>query len=326
MSDYESSRVPDDGLETSTSILQRQVEDSLISIYQSSPASLDLERFAHFQYLTNLSHTLPRHYSSLDASRTWMVYWILHSIDTLNLMSQINHDLDRFVNFLTLCQHGKGGFGGGPGQMAHLAPSYAAVMAIATIGTKEAFDVIDRKKMYMFLMNMKQKDGSFIMHEQGEVDVRASYCALAIASVCNLLTDELKENCADFISKCQTYEGGFGGEPGNEAHGGYTFCSVAALKILGEFDKIRYPHRLLKWTVDRQMKLEGGFQGRTNKLVDGCYSFWVGALFPILHEEMNIDESKISENNWLFDEISLQQYLIQACQHHRGGLIDKPGK
>ena len=50
------------------------------------------------------------------------------------------------------------------------------------------------------------------MHEQGEVDVRASYCALAIASVCNLLTDELKENCAEFICKCQTYEGGFGGE------------------------------------------------------------------------------------------------------------------
>jgi len=31
------------------------------------------------------------------------------------------------------------------------------------------------------------------------------------------------------------------------------------------------------------MKFEGGFQGRTNKLVDGCYSFWQGALFPLLH-------------------------------------------
>ena len=27
---------------------------------------------------------------------------------------------------------------------------------------------------------------------------------------------------------------------------------------------------------------EGGFMGRTNKLVDGCYSFWQGAVFPIL--------------------------------------------
>lgn len=30
------------------------------------------------------------------------------------------------------------------------------------------------------------------------------------------------------------------------------------------------------------MKLEGGFQGRTNKLVDGCYSFWGAGDFPII--------------------------------------------
>lgn len=28
--------------------------------------------------------------------------------------------------------------------------------------------------------------------------------------------------------------------------------------------------------------MEGGFNGRTNKLVDGCYSFWVGGLFALL--------------------------------------------
>lgn len=31
-----------------------------------------------------------------------------------------------------------------------------------------------------------------------------------------------------------------------------------------------------------QGSVEGGFMGRTNKLVDGCYSYWVGALFPLL--------------------------------------------
>lgn len=37
-----------------------------------------------------------------------------------------------------------------------------------------------------------------------------------------------------------------------------------------------------RWTVNKQMKFEGGFQGRTNKLVDGCYSFWCGAIVPIV--------------------------------------------
>ena len=30
------------------------------------------------------------------------------------------------------------------------------------------------------------------------------------------------------------------------------------------------------------MKLEGGFQGRTNKLVDACYSFWQGSALAIV--------------------------------------------
>ncbi len=35
------------------------------------------------------------------------------------------------------------------------------------------------------------------------------------------------------------------------------------------------------------MQMEGGFQGRPNKLVDGCYSFWVGGLFPLLEAIMS---------------------------------------
>ena len=31
-----------------------------------------------------------------------------------------------------------------------------------------------------------------------------------------------------------------------------------------------------------QGSVEGGFAGRTHKLVDGCYTFWQGALFPLL--------------------------------------------
>ena len=38
-------------------------------------------------------------------------------------------------------------------------------------------------------------------------------------------------------------------------------------------------------------------QGRTNKLVDGCYSFWQGGIFPLMHrllqEEGEIDRRPI---------------------------------
>lgn len=46
--------------------------------------------------------------------------------------------------FLARCQSPTGGFAGGPGQHAHLAPTYAAVNALCIIGTEEAYNVIDR--------------------------------------------------------------------------------------------------------------------------------------------------------------------------------------
>ena len=45
------------------------------------------------------------------------------------------------------------------------------------------------------------------------------------------------------------------------------------------------------------MKFEGGFQGRTNKLVDACYSFWQAGMFPIIHSIL----MKEHDNNYLFE-------------------------
>ena len=33
----------------------------------------------------------------------------------------------------------------------------------------------------------------------------------------------------------------------------------------------------------------GGFRGRTNKLVDGCYSWWNGGLFQMLQPYLGTD-------------------------------------
>ena len=57
-------------------------------------------------------------------------------------------------------------------QLPHLAPTYAAVNALCIIGTEEAYKVINRETLYKFIQNMHQSDGSFILHEGGEVDVR----------------------------------------------------------------------------------------------------------------------------------------------------------
>ena len=165
------------------------------------------------------------------------------------------------------------------------------------------------------------------MHDDGEEDLRGTYCAIVIAKLCNLekLEPSLFENSYEWVlrfkwkcisqacmlfklnfknNRCQTYEGGFGATPGNEAHGGYSFCGLASLKLLNkermcDIDSLTVINFFLLpnrsgyflnficfkqyWLVNKQMKFEGGFQGRTNKLVDSCYSFWQAGMFPIIH-------------------------------------------
>ena len=75
------------------------------------------------------------------------------------------------------------------------------------------------------------------------------------------------------------------------------------------------------------MKLEGGFQGRTNKLVDGCYSFWQGGAFPLLESVLtqsgDLPRGGIAS---LFSTDGLLDYLYLCCQVKFGGMRDKPGK
>jgi protein farnesyltransferase subunit beta len=55
--------------------------------------------------------------------------------------------------------------------------------------------------MLDWMLSLKQPDGSFVMHEGGEVDVRGSYCATAAAKLLNILTPELKAGVSDFVVK-----------------------------------------------------------------------------------------------------------------------------
>ncbi|CAG8450622.1 795_t:CDS:10 [Ambispora gerdemannii] len=327
-----------DNHSTDSYIAQSKTECDIYLIYKKLKETgnideIKLEREKHVEFLGRGLIKLSKGFVSLDASKPWIAYWILHSLDLLG--APITEDLiDRGISTLSKYQNPTGGFGGGSGQISHVAVTYAAVNALAVLGTQEAYDIIDRENLYKWLLKIKQPDGSFIMSEGGEVDVRGAYCALSVAVLTNILTPELTAGTAEWIKKCQTFDGGIGGVPGIEAHGGYAFCALAAMEIMKKTNLLDIP-RLLKWAVSLQMSLEGGFQGRPNKLVDGCYSFWVGGLFPLLediltrkqYERRNIaGEEELAKfiAQPLFDRESLQEYILVSCQSPSGGLMDKP--
>lgn len=252
---------------------------------------LEVKRDEHIEYLTKGLRQLGPSFVVLDANRPWICYWILHSIALLG--ESVDDELEEnAIEFLNRCQHPDGGYGGGPGQLPHLATTYAAVNSLITLGGQRSLSSINRDKLYSFLLRMKHASGGFRMHDGGEVDVRACYTAISVASILNILNYELVQNVGNYILSCQTYEGGIAGEPGSEAHGGYTFCGLATMILINEVDRLDLSS-LIDWVVFRQ-GVEGGFQGRTNKLVDGCYSFWQGGVSALLQRLHSIvDEQSV---------------------------------
>lgn len=318
----------------------------------------DYLRDLHYEYINRHINTLPYYYKSSDTGMPWFPYWTINVIE----MTKKEEDLDlntklEIVKFLKLCQHPEGGFCGWPRGLAHTVSNYAAIMAIVNLGIEEAYDIIDIPKMKQFLLKMKNRNfqinnqpsyvdkngdylitrsdankcgdisstypGAFASHTNGESDLRATYCSLVVASTLDILDDDLTEGVVDLIKQCQTYEGGFGPEPFCEAHGGYSYCAIATLVLLNKLNEINVG-AFLRWLTNRQMYKEGGFNGRTNKLVDSCYSFWQGSIFNMLFMG---DNTLTIDQELLYDQLALQAYILVACQNRvSGGLYDKPGK
>ncbi|KVI09182.1 hypothetical protein Ccrd_012427, partial [Cynara cardunculus var. scolymus] len=354
---------------------------------KSQAVMLELQRDNHIEYLMKGLRHLGPSFSVLDAkyftlslcalmvrcrnsflychlftalllsSRPWICYWILHSIALLgeSVDDALEHNA---IHFISRCQDQHGGYGGGPGQasyfsMPHLATTYAAVNSLITLGGHRSLGSINRVKIYSFLRRMKHTSGGFSMHDGGEVDVRACYTAISVACALNILDEDLVQGVGDYILSCQTYEGGIAGEPGSEAHGGYTFCGLATMILVNEVNRLDLAS-LTDWLVFRQ-GVEGGFQGRTNKLVDGCYSFWQGGaavLIQRLHAAAGEGHSSVRSNeSFTSSEFSDDEELLEgtssgmaeispdveedgshlkffaaSTQMVEGGFRDKPGK
>eukprot|EP01062_Namystynia_karyoxenos_P007643 TRINITY_DN12677_c0_g1_i1.p1 TRINITY_DN12677_c0_g1~~TRINITY_DN12677_c0_g1_i1.p1 ORF type:complete len:580 (+),score=142.40 TRINITY_DN12677_c0_g1_i1:83-1741(+) len=300
----------DEGYRTLSSEAQAGVEASCSALLRrraQRPARL--ARDAHQRWAGGGLCVLPQGVSGLDASRTWLFYWSTHACDLLGAREQTCSPgcplvdsadaVDFFVRCFTVTEpaggEAYGGFAGGPGQIAHLAPTYSAAMGLCIIGTDAALTVLKERRQLLanWFLRLRQPDGSTIMHIGGETDVRAAYCMAVLSTLLGIATPELLAGMADHIGRCQTHEGGIGCQPYEEAHGGYTFCGTAALALLRRTDVLNLP-RLKSWLARRQAAVEGGFNGRTNKLTDACYSFWVGATATIIRA---VEASQRAERN-----------------------------
>ncbi|QPG75277.1 hypothetical protein FOA43_002628 [Brettanomyces nanus] len=313
---------------TDTIEKQLKVENDIQDIYdevlaQGSDKFPTLHRKAHLKYTGLFLHReLPSAMYKLDASHPWIIYWLLNAHLLLGGTTEdkMGEEVARVILSYIYETDRYQGISGGYGQLPHLASTYAGIMSLALVGDEKWYAKLNRTKIYTFLVSLKLENGSFRMVQGGESDCRATYCALCVASILGILDEKLIKGTAEWFARCQTYEGGFGGEPGDEAHGGYTFCALAGLCILAPPSRIAQIidiPTLVRWTCNRQYAIEGGLSGRTNKLVDGCYSHWVGGMSALLE--------CVSGYGQVVNRTGLQNYILCCCQAQPFGLIDKPG-
>ncbi|MCJ1313373.1 CAAX farnesyltransferase (FTase) subunit beta [Agyrium rufum] len=341
-----------DPLTTESSILQDEIVQDCLPLLNGANRSHDgvynshgvsgLYRANHIEFLHGLFEQLPAGYVAYDASRLWLLYWGLTGLSLLD--QDVTKYRDRLVQTLKPMQNRDGGFGGGFGQMSHCAVSYAAILCLAMVGGDEALELVDRRVLWRWLGSVKQADGGFTLSVGGEEDVRGAYCAMVVIALLRLPLDlpqdsparkagleTLLDGLPEWLSRCQTYEGGIAGAPGTEAHGGYAFCAVACLCIMGD-PSIMMPKYfdlplLTSWISKMQYAPEGGFAGRTNKLVDACYSHWVGGCCPFIEEALqcSLGKSPLSIDS-LMDREGLARYIMCCSQSAEGGFRDKPSK
>ncbi|VDM67492.1 unnamed protein product [Strongylus vulgaris] len=144
--------------------------------------------------------------------------------------------------------------------------------------------------------------------------MRFVFCAVAI---CHILQDYSHvdwTSLRNFIRASLNYDGGIGQGPGDESHGGSTFCAIASLSLSNRlWDESVLTRneisRLVRWAL---WKHDHGFHGRAHKDDDSCYAFWIGATLEILNAEHFLDKDK------------LRSFLLIAQHQALGGFCKVP--
>lgn len=202
------------------------------------------------------------------------------------------------------------------------------VSAVQILALVDGFDDLESKvssgklKTAKFMAGLQQPNGTFAGDEWGETDTRFLYGALNALSLLNYLPSQRPHEAplidvpaaTAYIKACQNFDGGFGVAPGRESHSGQVFTCLGALSIAGELDAYLGEggkDRLGAWLSERQLA-SGGLNGRPEKLVDSCYSWWVGSSLAM-----------IDRFHWV-DGAKLTRFILECQDPEQGGFSDRP--
>ncbi|KAG8907714.1 hypothetical protein FRB99_002510 [Tulasnella sp. 403] len=287
-----------------------------------------LNRKQHAGHFMFCLRGLAEKFTEVDTSRVTLAFYCLSGLDLLGALGSKTTEEDRTTWREWIWRQqlsGKYGAGFRPGpslaipsvvndyDQPHLINTYTAILSLCIL--RDDLTRLDRQGIISFLRSTQQDDGSFTpIPNWGEADVRLVYCAFIIAFLLQDWSGIDVEKSLRFIRSCRTYEGGYGQGPNQEAQGGTTYCSVAVLALapaqhqpaLSSDEK----EATVRWLLQCQT---GGFQGRTEKTQDACYSFWCGAAIEVLGAGSLVD-------------VNANAAFLGDCQFRFGGIAKFPNE
>jgi len=252
------------------------------------------------------------------------IYWGLNALHLLGHPDALPRE--GVIEFMLSCLHDNGGFGAAPAHDPHMLYTVSAVQVLAMtdgFAALEQHTPNGKLKVAQYIASLQQANGAFAGDQWGETDTRFLYGALNALSLLHALPHQRPDlpplvdvkAATDHVKACQNFDGGFGTSPGAESHSGQIFTCVGALAITGELDSFLGEvgkDRLGAWLSERQLP-SGGLNGRPEKLVDVCYSWWVMTSMAM-----------IGRLHWI-DKEKLTQFILQCQDPDNGGLSDRPG-
>ncbi|KAJ5082166.1 geranylgeranyl transferase type 2 subunit beta [Penicillium argentinense] len=270
----------------------------------------ELHTSKHVAYIKNLD-------TRKDELQYWLtehlrlngVYWGLTALHLLGHPDALPRE--ETIDFVLSCQNDNGGFGAAPGHDAHMLYTVSAVQILVTIDAVDELDKQGRGANKKSASLQNRDDGSFMGDQWGETDTRFLYGALNALSLLGLLDLVDVPKTVTYVQSCENFDGAYGISPGTESHAGQVFTCIGALSIAGRLDLVN-KDRLGAWLSERQVD-NGGFNGRPEKLVDACYTWWVGSSLAMIDRLHWIDRKKLSA------------FVLQCQDPENGGFADRPG-
>ncbi|RUS26239.1 terpenoid cyclases/protein prenyltransferase alpha-alpha toroid [Jimgerdemannia flammicorona] len=277
----------------------------------------------HVAYFKRSLSMLPYNYTETDTSRMTLAFFCLSGLELLGVLDEEISAADKqdYVDWIYAQQilpdtadpslnELHCGFRGSswPGRpfepnathttyqsydSGNLANTYSALANLILLG--DDLSRVNRDAIVNTMRHLQQKDGSFVpTYGSMESDLRFVYAACIISYILNDWRGVDIPKAVDYIRRTQTYEFGIAQSPGEEAHGGSTFCGIAALALTGKFDEGLVSRKdTIYWILSRQLD---GFQGRSNKPSDTCYSFWLGGALELSIRQFGV-QSRLSDDH-----------------------------